>query len=55
MDDLTRIIEAMDRLTAAHHRMADATFALAQATAGPIDEDDEQPDPPMAGSGMGMG
>lgn len=59
MDHLKQAIEllvqAMDHRTEVENRKADALFAIAQALTPPGDEDDEIPDPPMRGLGMGMG
>ena len=47
--------KALNRIADALEKQAEATFLLARATAGEFDEEDEVPDPPQAGKGMGMG
>lgn len=58
MDELKLLIEALDRMTTAQNRTADAGFAIAHALAQPDDVDDEGSDildAPRPGRGMGMG
>ena len=45
----------MDRLIEAMNRIADAGYAIADAMQPEGEEDDETPDPPARGQGMGMG
>lgn len=54
MDELKALIAALDRITAAQNRIADAVVLLAQATAGEFDDDGIQPEPIIPGRGMGM-
>lgn len=61
MQEIDKLVEALDRLTAAQNRIADAqykqveaTVLLARATAGEFDGQEEAPEPPKPGKGMGM-
>lgn len=55
MDELKALIAALDRMTAAQNRIAEAVVLLAQATAGEFDDDDGiQQEPIIPGRGMGM-
>lgn len=56
MDENMRLlIEALDRMTAAHQEIADGLFACADAMRQEPGSDETEQDAPMAGRGMGMG